>query len=430
MIVFFLPFFDVIPSFGLTESVQLFGEVNSIDLILNDIWMEPQNPKDGEPISIYGSVYNAGIIASGDFSDAVTVAYFVNGELVEIGVLKNVLPGLENGLIVSSGPIFDAIPGNYVVTMIINYHDTLSHLRDNMENNIVQKKFQIISDDVPSLINYDIYQNYDKNLNTQQISLQGDLTNIFQKKTENHDLIIDVGDLRANIITDADGYFSLETTIDFDDKPVTVTAFLEEDSTVSSLSKTIFPLKLENNQSALALKMIQEINSNYFKNFVFTVVLFQDSYDNLFKKISTDDFDDQSMLIDDFFLTTLPANHEYIAEIYLEGRFIDAIQSNFISNVVVVKEIFISNSAQIKFRVVDDVNSPQSNVYVENWIFSANSDNDGFTDWIPVIPTVIDSEPYVAKAIFSDGGISWSDPFFIESGEKKVIEIIRGNGKS
>ena len=136
------------------------------------------------------------------------------------------------------------------------------------------------------------------------------------------------------------------------------------------------------------------------------------------------------MLIDDFFLTILPANHEYIAEIYLEGRFIGAIQSNFISNVVVVKEIFISDSAQIKFRVVDEMNSPQSNVYVENWIFSANSDNDGFTDWIPVIPTVIDSEPYVAKAIFSDGGISWSDPFFIESGEKKVIEIIRGNDKS
>ena len=430
MLACFFPSFDVIPSFGLTESVQLFGEVNSIDLILNDIWMEPENPKDGEPISIHGSVYNAGVISSGDFSDAVTVAYFVNGELVKIDVLKNVLPGLENGLVVSSGPIFNAIPGNYVVTMIINYHDTLSHLRDNLENNIVQKKFQIISDDVPSLINYDIYQNYDKNLNAQQISLQGDLTNIFQKNTENHDLIIDVGDLHANTITDVDGHFFLETTIDFDDKPVTVTAFLEEDSIVSSLSKTIFPLKLENNQSALALKMIQEINSNYFKNFVFTVVLFQDSYDNLFEKISTDDFDDQSMLIDDFFLTILPANHEYIAEIYLEGRFIGAIQSNFISNVVVVKEIFISDSAQIKFRVVDEMNSPQSNVYVENWIFSANSDNDGFTDWIPVIPTVIDSEPYVAKAIFSDGGISWSDPFFIESGEKKVIEIIRGNDKS
>jgi hypothetical protein len=425
---FFLSF-DVIPSFGLTESVELFGEVNSIDLILNDIWMEPENPKDGEPISIHGSVYNAGIIPSGDFSDAVTVAYFVNGELAEIDVLKNILPGLENGLVVSSGPIFDAIPGNYVVTMIINYHDTLSHLRDNLENNIVQKKFQIASDDVPSLINYDIYQNYDENLNRQQISLQGDLTNIFQKKTENRDVIIDVGDHRTNIITDADGHFFLETAIDFDDKPVTVTAFLEEDSTVSSLSKTIFPLKLKNNQSALALKMVQEINSNHFKNPVFTVALFQDSYDNLFKKISTDDVDDQSMLIDNFFLTVLPANHEYIAEIYLEGRFIGAIQSNFTSNAVVDKEIFISDSAQIKFRVVDETNSPQSDVYVENWIFSANSGNDGFTDWIPVIPTVIDSEPYVAKAIFSNGIISWSDPFFIESGEKKVIEIIRGDDK-
>ena len=71
----------------------------------------------------------------------------------------------------------------------------------------------------------------------------------------------------------------------------------------------------------------------------------------MFKKISTDDFDDQSMLMDNFFLTTLPANHEYIAEIYLEGRFIDAIQSNFASNVVVVKEIFISDSVLIPLRI-------------------------------------------------------------------------------
>jgi hypothetical protein len=428
LITCFISSFGTPLSFGLTESVELFGEVNSIDLILNDIWMVPENPKDGEPISIHGSVYNAGVVPSGDFSDTVTVAYFVNGELIEIDVLKSILPGVENGLVVSSGPVFDAVPGNYVVTMIVNYHDTLSHLRDNLENNIVQKKFQIIGD-VPSVINYDVYQKYDKNLNMQQISLHGDLADIFQKGKANHNVILDVGDLRTNTMTDVDGNFFLETAVDFDDKPVTVTMFLEEDPITSSLSKTLFPLKLGSNQSALALKMPAEINSGNVENPVFTMALFQDSYDNLFKKISTDNFDDQSMVFDDFFLTVLPANHEYIAEIYFEGRFISAIQSNFTSNVVVNKEIFISDSAQVKFRVLDEVNKPLSDAYVENWIFSSITNKDGFTEWIHLSPTIVDVEPYVAKVIFSDGSVSWSDPFFVESGEKKVIEIFRGNDK-
>ena len=168
------------PSFGLTESVELFGEVNSIDLILNDIWMDPKDPNKGQPISVHASVYNAGVIPSGDFTDFVSVGYFVNGELVEINILKSILPGIENGVAVSSGPIFDAIPGDYVVTVIINYHDTLSHLRDNLENNIVQKRFQIIDDDVPPLISFDIDQFYDPTTETQQIKIQGELTNILK----------------------------------------------------------------------------------------------------------------------------------------------------------------------------------------------------------------------------------------------------------
>ena len=37
--------FSITSSFSLTESVDIFGRVNSSDLILNDIWMEPENPK-------------------------------------------------------------------------------------------------------------------------------------------------------------------------------------------------------------------------------------------------------------------------------------------------------------------------------------------------------------------------------------------------
>ena len=127
-------------SFGLTESIELFGQTNSADLVLNDIWIEPKNPKQGEVITVHGSVYNSGVVPSGEVSDVVTVGYVVNGELLEINQLPNILPGIENGIEISSGLLFDASGGEHVVTVIINFHDTLSHLRDNQENNIVQKE--------------------------------------------------------------------------------------------------------------------------------------------------------------------------------------------------------------------------------------------------------------------------------------------------
>ena len=429
-VVCFIAIFGIPSSFALTESVELFGEINSVDLTLIDIWMEPENPKEGEPVSIYGSVYNAGVVSSANASDAVTVGYFVNGELVEIDLLKNVYPGIENGVIISSGDIFDAVPGNYLVTVIINFHDTLSHLRDSPDNNIVQKKFQITGD-VPSSINYDVNQFYDPSTNKQKIHVHGNIKNIFEESAVNRNVVIDIGDLKKNTLTDIDGKFSLETDIEFTDEIITVIPYLEDDQFIPSLPQNIFPLKLSEVQSALALKIIYDTKTNNFENSLVEIALFQDSYDNFFKKITSDEFSQEGLLIDDFFIVNLPANHEYIAEIYLNGRFVDAFQSDFTSNAVVKHEVLISESSQVKFRLVNDLGEPQSNVTVESWISTAVSNEDGFTDWIYIIPTVIAKEPYAAKAIFSENeGPSWSDDFLISPGERKVIEIIQGGNNN
>ena len=419
-------FFNTPDSFGLTESVELFGEINSVDLTLIDIWMEPENPKENEPVSIHSSVYNAGVVPSANVSDAVTIGYFVNGDLVEIDLLKNVLPGIENGVEISSGPIFDAIPGNYVVTVIINYHDTLSHLRDNPENNIVQKKFEIIGN-IPSLINYDVHQYYDVSTNTQKIQIHGDIKNILQENVGDRNVVIHIGDIQKNTFTNHDGQFSLDVDMEFNDQLVEVTPYLEGDQFIPSIPQNIFPLKLDKEQSALALEIINDARTNNFENPLVEVALFQDSYDNFFKKITLDKLNYEESLIDNIFLTVLPANHEYIGEIYLEGRFLDAFQSDFVSNNVIKKEILISESAQVKFRTLDSSGKPQSNVPVENWVFTTVSGDDGFTDWIYIIPTVIAKEPYAAKAIFFGENVSWSDEFLIGPGEKKVIEIIQGD---
>jgi hypothetical protein len=413
--------FSLPSSFALTESVNLFGEINSVDLILNDIWIEPENPSTGEAVSVHGSVYNAGVIPSGEASDAVTVGYIVNGELIEINLLENILPGIENGIVISSGPIFDAIPGNYVVTVIINYHDTLSHLRDNPNNNIVQKQFQILTD-VPSFVTYDIYQKYDSKTNKQQITIQGKLTNVFQEKLKNQKIILSIGDSQEELTTDVNGEFSFITSIPFTNKPTKTTVQIEKNVPSSNFSQ-IFPLKLDNKQSALAIHT-SSFSTN-FKNSPLTIVIFQDSYDNLFKKISTDKLDEQSVMVDDLFLTVLPANHEYIIEVYLGGMVVDAFQNYFIGENVFNREILISESSEIQFRVINEFGEPQNNVNVNNWIYSATTNENGVTDWIDVLPTFTDNVPYTAKATLPDGKVVWSEPFLIEEGEKKVIQIIQ-----
>ena len=219
--------FSFTPSHSLTESVDLFGQINSVDIVLNDIWIEPENPKKGETVTIHGSVYNAGVISTDEISNVVTVGYMVNGELVEIDILENVLPGVENGTEISSGPVFDAISGNYIVTVIVNYHDNLSHLRDNPENNIVQKMFQI-GTAAPSLINANIYQYYDTETKKQNVAIKGELTNIVNQVSKNQKIIIDVeGFSPEEVITDSNGIFSFETDMPFKNEPIEIIAYNE-----------------------------------------------------------------------------------------------------------------------------------------------------------------------------------------------------------
>ena len=382
-----------------------------------------KNPKEGEAVSIHGSIYNAGVIPSGEASDGVTVGFIVNGELAKIVLLENILPGLENGIEISSGPILDAVSGNYIVTVIINYHDTLSHLRDNPENNIVQKRIQIL-DGTPSLVKYDVYQKYDSKTDKQQITIEGKITDIFQEKVSNQKVILDIGDIKESVTTDVNGEFSFKTSITFNDEPIKVSAHIEDDFSFPEQPQMILPLKMNNEQSALVIHTTSVTND--FENSTLEFAIFQDSYENLFKIMSTDEFDDQNMQIDDSFRTILPANHEYIVEIYLEGRFLDAFQDDFVESAIVKEEIIIPEYGQVKFRVLDESNESQSDVTVDNWIYSSITSEDGMTEWIEMLPTIIPSEPYVAKATLPDGSVIWSEPFLLESEEKKIITIIKG----
>ena len=411
-------------SYSLTESVDLFGELNSADIILNDIWIEPQNPINGEAISVHGSVYNAGIVPTEEVSDVVTVGYIVNGELVEFIILENILPGIENGVEISSGPIFDAIKGDYLVTVIINYHDTLSHLRDNQENNIVQKIFQIGTES-PTMIDSNLYQKYNERTKNQEVTMIGQVTNIFQERVKEKEVIINLENKKQiETTTDQEGNFSVEFDIPHTNKPIEITTEIKEKNFLPGFSQFIFPIKLNDKQSAIALELISESENNMFDYSTLTMVLFQDSYDNLFNKISPDD--NQKDKIDNFLVSAVPGNHEYIVEIYINGKILDAFQVNLEANEIVKKETYLSESAQIQFKITDEKGEPISGVLVENWIYTAISNEEGLTEWVDVLPTISENDPYVAKAVFPDGTIVWSDSFLVAPDEGKVVQIIKG----
>ena len=423
----FLISFSVSPSFSLTESVNLFGEINSSDIILNDIWIEPENATNGEPITIYASIYNAGIIPTGEVTDAVTIAYIVNGEIVEIKLLENILPGTENGVVASSGPVFNSHTGTYKITTIVNYHDTLSHLRDNPKNNIVQKIFEI-GVTLPSIVSFDTHQQYNHETNKQEITIQGKTTNILLEKMGNQEITIDIEGSEQNKITsDDDGQFLLKTEIEFEDKPIKILAHSNKNSFVTNHIQEIFPIKMDKEQSALAIEINSQTSKSNLKNSPLEIVLFEDSYDNLFQKISTDTDNDQSFMVNNLFLTSLPSEHTYIAEIYIEGRIVDAFQSYFSNNTVIKKEIDIVESSQIQFRVVDNAGEPQNNVKIKTWIYSDRTNKDGISEWMDILPTFTSNEPYVAQATFPNGDVVWSNPFLIEPDERKVVTIIKGD---
>ena len=115
-------------------------------------------------MTIHGSVYNAGIIPTEDVTDTVTMAYIVNGEISEINLLENILPGLENGKVVSSGPVFNAI--------------------------------------------------------------QGELTDIHLEKSDDQEIIIDIeGIKQEKTISDMHGEFLFETDIQFNDEPIRISIY-------------------------------------------------------------------------------------------------------------------------------------------------------------------------------------------------------------
>ena len=408
----------IFSSFDTVSSAQRIGNA---DVLLSEIYIEPADPQPGDHVSIQSVVYNAGIDSTKSVTDVVTVGYFVNGDLVKIAELPDIKPGVKNGILLSSGPIFTASDGNHVITVILNYHDTLSHLTDNSANNIVQRIFSI-GDPRPSTALFEIFQEYDSHTKMQDITINGNLSSPDMKFLPNQ-VKLTIDNSNYTIPVDQDGSFSFSKSIRSFDKIMPVIITVEENYPLigSSYTASIYPVQLESD-SILSFQIQNPSELYNFQDSSVTIVIYDESYNEI-KKINTDNLLPSEKYYDTV-LVILPSETTYIAEVYLDGRFIHAVKTHLKENMINTSSILISETSKVQFQVLDNNEEPAFGAIVYGENFTLTTNENGFTDWVHVLPTVNDNDPYTVTAILSNGKIISSDPFFVKYGEQKVIQMV------
>ena len=233
----------------------------------------------------------------------------------------------------------------------------------------------------------------------------------------NRKIVLNFDGDNSTLITDNQGKVSFSSTVP-SSNPVNLEVYFDGDDVYSpsnsSLTLYSFPKEIS---SSLVLKLLDS-NLYDFENQQFDILIFQDSYEKLIKKIQPDS---TTLFDSETFWISLPPEHHYFSEIYLDGRiFFVTDQELLKEDSVIVKKLKIPEMGKVKFVVTDDKNQLVTGSTVTNWIYSFSAE-DGFTEWMDVIPAT--REPYVAETILSDRSILKSEPFLIFPGEQKIIDI-------
>ena len=398
-------------------------ETGPSEIVLTDVWLEPEHPQAGDKVSIVGKVYNGGTYSTDFYAKVVTVGVTIDGELRKIMELGNVVPGESNNVKISTGPLWEAEWGKHNVTVIIDYHNTLQDQYDNPTNNKISKIFNI-EPSRPSKILLDIFPSYIIPEKSNYIKINGTLLELdtgtpLSKKN----IILIIGDDREALITDENGKFSISKAMTFSGEKFLVTASYDGSFPNLPVNKTgyVFHLPPSKESAAVVLQMSDPSGKYNFQNLPSQIAVFQDSYDKVYKKINTTN---DLLLDNDTAWIGLPGNHSYLEEIYVDGRFFFSTDWKQIPVATALQETLdVPETAQIRFHVIDANGNPIEGVSVKNWIYSAKTDEAGFTQWIDTLPTRTKNEPYVAVASTIDGNTFNSESFFAATDERKIIEI-------
>jgi len=286
------------------------------ELVLENISIEPPFPKKGELVTITGNVYNAGLKNTGSFTSLITVAYFVDGKLLEINAIDNVEPGISNKIKISSSPIWESELGNHEIKVIVDYRDTLKDQYDSPFDNTIEKTFfiqppkqtQILLNASPQ---YFIQGKAIPNITASLLDFDS------HEPLINKKIILSLDNNDSTLITNQKGMVSFSSSVGFSN-PIEIQAdfFGDLEYSSSNSSLTIYSLPKETSSSIIV--KIPEANQYNFEDYPFEILIFQDSYESIIKKI----FPDSTTLLDSkTFLTSLPPQHHYFTEVYLDGRF-------------------------------------------------------------------------------------------------------------
>ena len=394
--------------------------IEDTELVIENIQIEPVYPDMGQLATITADVYNAGILETNSLSSIVTVAYFVDEDLLYIDEIGNVKPGLSNKIKISSIPIWNVEPGNHTVKIILDYHDTLNDQNDSPDNNTIEKIFFIDSRDFAKL-SLNVSPQYiipNENILLEITTSIEDVNSGIP--LDNKEIIITFDDDVISLITNPSGTVSFSKMINSSDS-LTVEANFEGDSQNLSSNSSLIVHSIPNSISSGMLMKITDVNKQYnFEDYSFEFAIFQNTYDNLFTTISPV----AELLDPTAFLIPLPPGHDYFTEVYLDGRFLFLTNDVFLQeDSIFAEDLIMPDPAEIRFKVVNELGEPQQNATVNNWIYSATTDEMGFTEWIEVLPTV-DNRPYDAEIILPDQKTVSSNSFFVFSGERKTVHMV------
>jgi hypothetical protein len=414
IIVFCLSLFLLIPI------VSIHAFTGDVELVLEDVGIVPTHPKNGDLVSITADIYNAGSKNTDSLTSLITVAYFVDGNLLHIDEIGNIEPGISNKIKITSPQIWKYDVGYHDITVIIDYHDTLNDQYDSPLNNSIDQNLIIIPPKNTEILLEANPQYFLLGAKTSKVTMSlfdSDSFEFLNDKT----ITLSFDGNESDLLTDSQGKISFSNTLPSSNHVNIEASFDGADdysSTHSSLTLYQFPPEVF---SSLVLKL-SDSELYDFENNSFEILIYEDSYEKLIKKIQPDSttlFDSET-----FWVSLSPGNN-YFAEIYLDGRIFFVTDNDLLQEgSVIVKKIKVPEMGKIKFVVTDEMDQLVTDSVITNWIYTYSA-ADGFTEWVDVIPAI--REPYVAKAVLSDERVIKSEPFLVFPGERKIIEISTAN---
>ena len=400
----------------LVPIMNIYAITGDAELVLEDVGIVPVHPKNGDAVSITADVYNVGLKNTNSLTSMITVAYFMDGNLLHVDEIGNVKPGVSNKIKITSPPIWKSEIGNHEIKVTIDYHDTLDDVYDSPLNNSLVKILYVTPPKNTHILLEASPQYFLLGEKTSKVTMSlfdsdsGELLN--DKK-----IILNFNGDASILYTDNQGKVSFSSALSSSNQ-VNIEASFDGDDIYSSShsSLTLYPFPQE--EPSLLILKLSNSEQYDFENNSFDVLIYDDSYEKLIKKIQPDS---KTLIDSETFWISLPFGNSYFAEIYLDGRMFSVTDKILLQeDGVVVKKIELPEMGKIKFVVTDEMNQLVTGSVITNWIYTYSAE-DGFTEWVDVIPAI--QEPYVAKATLPDEHVVKSEPFFVFPGEQKIIEI-------